>query len=255
MGALEGRVAIITGAGRGIGRAIAERYALLGAAVAVNYAKDDKSAADTVAAIRSGGGSAVAIQGDVSKVADIDRLFAATAEQLGGIDIVVVNAGVEQVDQRVLEFTEADFDRLFGVNTKGAFFTLQRAAKHIRDNGRIIYVGALDVPGDPAICLGLRRAFSLTFRAGLFPLSGRRRADRQPSDPLAPPAGRRRRFLFRECRIGATMAPARSAAPGELSDLRGRRAQHPDRDRTEMDCARVVAAKPPVPEKLLHRGK
>ena len=58
---------------------------------------------------------------------------------------------------------------------------------------------------------GLRRAFSVTFRAGLYPLSGRRRAERQPSDPLAPPAGRRRRFLFRECRIGAT----RSAAPGE----------------------------------------
>jgi 3-oxoacyl-[acyl-carrier protein] reductase len=142
MTTLKGKVALITGAGRGIGRAIAERYALLGAAVAVNYAKDDKSAADTVAAIRSGGGSAVAIQGDVSKVADIDRLFAATAEQLGGIDIVVVNAGVEQVDQRVLEFTEADFDRLFRVNTKGAFFALQRAAKHVRDNGRIIYVGS-----------------------------------------------------------------------------------------------------------------
>jgi len=142
MTTLKGKVALITGAGRGIGKAIAERYALLGAAVAVNYAKDEKSAAETVAAIRSGGGSAVAIQGDVSKVADIDRLFAVTAEQLGGVDIVVANAGVELVDQRVLEFTEADFDRLFGVNTQGAFFTLQRAAKHVRDNGRIIYVGS-----------------------------------------------------------------------------------------------------------------
>jgi 3-oxoacyl-[acyl-carrier protein] reductase len=139
---LKGKVALITGAGRGIGRAIAERCALLGAAVAVNYANDEKRAAETVAAIRSGGGSAVAIQGDVSKVADIDRLFAATAELLGGIDIVVANASVELVDQRVLEFTEADFDRLFGVNTKGAFFTLQRAARHVRDNGRIIYVGS-----------------------------------------------------------------------------------------------------------------
>jgi hypothetical protein len=60
----------------------------------------------------------------------------------------------------------------------------------------------------------LRRAFSLTFRAGLYPLSGRRRADRQPSDPLAPPAGRRRRFLFRECRIGATMAPGAVGGAG-----------------------------------------
>src|ERR1700686_2510932 len=96
---------------------------------------------------------------------------------------------------------------------------------------------------------GLRRAFSLTFRAGLYPLSGRRRADRQPSVPPAPPAGRRRRFLFRECRIGATMAPARSAAPGELSDLRGRRAQHRDCDRSEMATERPARAAcwPPSP--------
>lgn len=142
MAILQGKVALITGSGRGIGRAIAERYATLGAAVAVNYAKDEKSAVETIAVIQSRGGSAAAIQGDVSKVADIDRLFADTVERFGGIDIVVANAGIELVDQLVLEFTEADFDRLFGVNTKGAFFTLQRAAKHVRDNGRIIYVGS-----------------------------------------------------------------------------------------------------------------
>src|ERR1700730_18063083 len=63
---------------------------------------------------------------------------------------------------------------------------------------------------------GLRRAFSLTFRAGLYPLSGRRRADRQPSDPLAPPAGRRRRFLFGECRIGAVGGAGRAAARPQI---------------------------------------
>jgi len=142
MTTLKGKVALVTGSARGIGRAIAERYAGLGAAVAVNFAKDERSAAETVAAILGRGGSAVAIQGDVSKVAEIDHLFRATSERFGGIDIVVANVGVELVDQRLLDFTEADFDRLFGVNTKGAFFTLQRAAKHVRDNGRIIYVGS-----------------------------------------------------------------------------------------------------------------
>jgi len=79
---------------------------------------------------------------DVSKVAEIDHLFAATSERFGGIDIVVANAGIELVDQRLLDFTEADFDRLFGVNTKGAFFHAAKGARHVRDNGRIIYVGS-----------------------------------------------------------------------------------------------------------------
>lgn len=75
-------------------------------------------------------------------MADIDRLFTTAMGRFGHLDIVVANAGVELVGQSVLDFTEADFDRLFSVNTKGAFFTLQRAAKHIADNGRIIYVGS-----------------------------------------------------------------------------------------------------------------
>ncbi len=142
MTTLKGKVALITGSARGIGRAIAERYALLGAAVVVNAARDEKSAGEAVAAIRSGGGSAVAVQADVSKLADIDRLFAVAIDRFGGIDIVVANAGVERVGQKLVDVSEADFDRLFGLNTKGTFFTLQRAAQHVRDNGRIIYVGS-----------------------------------------------------------------------------------------------------------------
>ncbi|HEY0467972.1 MAG TPA: SDR family oxidoreductase [Polyangiaceae bacterium] len=139
---LKGKVALVTGSARGIGKAIALRYAQLGAALAVNYARDEKSAADTVAEITRGGGRAIAVQGDVSNVADIDRLFAATVDRFGGVDVVVANAGLEQVSQRVLEITEADFDRLFSVNTRGTFFTLQRAANYVNDNGRIIYVGS-----------------------------------------------------------------------------------------------------------------
>jgi 3-oxoacyl-[acyl-carrier protein] reductase len=69
-------------------------------------------------------------------------LFAAALDEFGRIDIVVANPGVELDGQSVLDFTEADFDHLFGINTKGAFFTLQKAAKHVADNGRIIYIGS-----------------------------------------------------------------------------------------------------------------
>lgn len=139
---LEGKVALVTGSARGIGRAIAERFGGLGAGVVVNYSASEQPAKETVAAIERLGSSAVAVQADVSKVPDLDRLFEAALERFGRLDIVVANAGIELVDQPVLDFTEADYDRVFGVNTKGALFTLQRAAKHVADHGRIIYVGS-----------------------------------------------------------------------------------------------------------------
>jgi 3-oxoacyl-[acyl-carrier protein] reductase len=139
---LKGKVALITGSARGIGKAIAERYGSCGASVVVNYARDRERANATVDSIERLGGTAIAIQADVSKVADIERLFADTVERFGRLDIVVANAGVELVDRPVVDVSEEDFDRLFGVNTKGAFFTLQNAARHVADNGRIIYVGS-----------------------------------------------------------------------------------------------------------------
>lgn len=139
---LRNKVALVTGAGRGIGKAIAERYAALGANVVVNYAYDEKSAQDTVSNIMQLGAVAIAIQADVAKVTDIERLFATSLERFGKLDVVVANAGVELVDQPIADITEEQFDRLFGINTKGAFFTLQNAAKHVVDNGRIIYIGS-----------------------------------------------------------------------------------------------------------------
>ena len=139
---LEGKVALVTGSARGIGKAIAERFGKLGASVIVNYATSEQPAEETVSTIERLGGRAVAVQADVSKVAELDRLFEAALARFGRLDIVVANAGIEVVDQAALEFTEADYDRVFGVNTKGAFFTLQRAAQHIAEEGRIIYVGS-----------------------------------------------------------------------------------------------------------------
>src|SRR6202008_2061090 len=96
---LTGKIALITGSARGIGKAIAERYGFCGASVVVNYARDRERANSTVEGIQRFGGTAIAIQGDVSKVADIERLFAATVEHFGRLDIVVANAGVELVDR------------------------------------------------------------------------------------------------------------------------------------------------------------
>ena len=138
----QNKVALITGSARGVGKAIAERYASLGADIVINYSKDEKNALETVASIEKLGASAIAVQGDVSKVADIKQLFAASLERFGKIDIVVANAGVELVDQPAVDFTEEQFDPLFAINTKGAFFTLQQAAKYVADGGRMIYIGS-----------------------------------------------------------------------------------------------------------------
>ncbi|OPB00938.1 short-chain dehydrogenase [Pseudomonas fluorescens] len=148
---LKGKVALITGSGRGLGRAIAERYAQLGADIVVNYAGSEKAALDTVKRIEEIGARALAIKADVSKQSEIDRLFDMALEHFGHLDIVVANAGLELVGRSAIAFDEDDFDRLFAVNTKGAILTMQRAARDIGDGGRIIYVGssttAFPMPG------------------------------------------------------------------------------------------------------------
>ncbi|HEY6340416.1 MAG TPA: SDR family oxidoreductase [Bryobacteraceae bacterium] len=142
MGILSGKTALVTGSSRGIGKAIAERFAKLGADVIVNYSASKQPALATVEAIERNGVKAIAIQANLAKVDEIHRLFVCSMEHFGRLDIVVANAGIELVDQAIVDFTEEEFDRLFNVNTKGAFFTLQAAAKHVADNGRIIYVGS-----------------------------------------------------------------------------------------------------------------
>ena len=148
---LTGKTAVITGSARGLGKAIALRYAALGANVVVNYASSREAADATVAEIESLGAKAIAVQADVSNVSDIEHLFAEAVEHFGQVDIAVANAGVEMIGIPLLETTEEQFDQLYGINAKGTFFTLQAAARHVVDNGRIIYVGSsttvLPVPG------------------------------------------------------------------------------------------------------------
>ncbi|WP_422082139.1 SDR family oxidoreductase [Ulvibacterium sp.] len=142
MNTLQNKTALITGSARGLGKAIAERYAALGANIVVNYSRDKVSAEETLSTVEAMGVKAIAIQADVSKVTDIERLFDETKKAFGKIDIVVANAGIEMVETPVTQFTEEQFDRLFSINTKGAYFTMQQAAKNIEDNGRIIYIAS-----------------------------------------------------------------------------------------------------------------
>lgn len=104
-----------------------------------------------MAAIQAMGRQALAVQADISKTGDIERLFTEAKKSFSKIDIVVANAGLELVETPVVEFTEEQFDKLFSINAKGSYFTLQQAAKHVEDNGRIIYVAssttAFPVPG------------------------------------------------------------------------------------------------------------
>lgn len=147
---LDGKVALVTGAARGIGRVIALRLAADGAAVVVNYSGSIQQAKEVVAEIEKNGGKAVAVQADVGKVADVRRLFDTTFERFGRLDILVNNAGV-MFTKPVAEVGEEEYDRLFDVNVKGTFFCCQEAAKRMANGGRIVNFSssttALMLPG------------------------------------------------------------------------------------------------------------
>jgi 3-oxoacyl-[acyl-carrier protein] reductase len=136
---LNRKTSLITGGSRGIGRAIAERLAADGAAIVINYARSEQLAQEVVKAISEKGGKAIGIQADVSKPAEVRRLFSEAEKAMGGLDIVVGNAGVH-IEKPLIENTEADYDYIFDTNTRGVFFTLQEAGRRVRDGGRIVVV-------------------------------------------------------------------------------------------------------------------
>lgn len=139
MSRLKEKVAIVTGASDGIGRAIAERLAQDGATVVVNYGKSADKAKQVVAGIEAKGGKAVAIQADMSKVGDAGRLVKDTVKKFGRLDILVNNAGMFMF-KPLVDMSEEEFDRMFALNTKGPYFALQEAAKVIQDGGRIVNI-------------------------------------------------------------------------------------------------------------------
>jgi 3-oxoacyl-[acyl-carrier protein] reductase len=137
MSSLQGKVALVTGASRGIGQAIAEQLGREGAKVAITYAGNREKAEAVVATIQNHGVQAIAIQSDISRIEDTRNLFAQILDTFGQVDIVVNNVGVS-VYKLTTDMTESDFDQVFNINAKGTFFALQEAAKHLSDGGRII---------------------------------------------------------------------------------------------------------------------
>jgi len=138
---LSGRVAIVTGGSRGIGRAIAERLAGSGAAVVVNYRGNAAAAEATVATITAAGGTAIAIQGDVSQPEDVEHLVKTTLERLGRIDILVNNAGITR-DTLLLRMKESDFDEVIATNLRGVFLCTRAVLRPMTKQrfGRIINI-------------------------------------------------------------------------------------------------------------------
>ena len=134
---LQGKVAVVTGASKGIGAGIARSLGEAGAAVVVNYASDRAGADRVVAEILKGDGRAVAVQGDVANAGDVQRLFQETKRTFGGVDILVNNAGV-YVFEAIESVTETQFHRQFNTNVLGPVLTIREALKYIGPNGASI---------------------------------------------------------------------------------------------------------------------
>lgn len=142
MSKLTGKVAIVTGASKGIGAGIAKGLAAEGASVVVNYASSKTGADQVVAEITGQGGKAVAVQGDVSKAADVKRVFAETKKAFGRLDVLVNNAGIYQF-AALGEITEEQFHKQFNTNVLGLLLATQEAAKYFgEEGGSVINIGS-----------------------------------------------------------------------------------------------------------------
>jgi 3-oxoacyl-[acyl-carrier protein] reductase len=139
---LAGKVAVVTGASKGIGAAIAKQLGADGASVVVNYASSKSGADKVVGEITAQGGKAIAVQGDMAKKSDIERLFAETKKAYGDLDVLVNNAGV--YDFKPLgEITEEHFHKQFNVNVLGLILATQEAAKHFNSSGSVINISSV----------------------------------------------------------------------------------------------------------------
>ena len=155
---LHGKSALVTGSSSGIGAGIAVRLAEEGANIAINYRGDREGAEETLAAVRAAGARGVIVQADVSKVAEVQRLVNESVEQLGSLDVLVNNAGIE-TQQAFVDVEEASYDRVLDVNLKGVFFATQafaRAAIGAGRGGKVINISSvheeLPFPGFASYC-------------------------------------------------------------------------------------------------------
>lgn len=167
MSKLTGKVAVVTGASKGIGAGIAKGLAAEGAAVVVNFGASREGAEQVVAAIKKSGGKAIAVQGDVSKSADVPRIFAEAKKAFGTVDILVNNAGVYEF-KPLEQITEDHFHRHFNINVLGLLLATQEAAKQFGpEGGTIINIGSAVTeiyPGASAVYTGTKAAVDAVTR-------------------------------------------------------------------------------------------
>lgn len=150
MGRLANKVAVVTGASKGIGAGIAKGLAAEGAAVVVNYSSSKEGAERVVSEIKAQGGKAIAVQGDVAKAADVERVFAETKRAFGRIDVLVNNAGVYEFAP-IADVTEQHFHRIFDTNVLGPILATREAAKYLGEGASVINVGSVaSTLGPPA---------------------------------------------------------------------------------------------------------
>src|ERR1700689_1949008 len=141
MSKLSGKVAVVMGASKGIGAAIAKSLAAEGASVVVNYASSNSGAKTVVDSIIAAGGKAVAVGGDVSKSGEAQGIIDAAIKNYGRLDILVNNSGVYEFGP-IEAITEETFHKMFNINVLGALLTTQAAVKHIGEGGSIINIGS-----------------------------------------------------------------------------------------------------------------
>jgi len=160
MSKLTGKVAVVTGASKGIGAGIAKALAAQGASVVVNYASSKAGAEAVVDAITAAGGKAIAVHGDVSKAAEAQAIVDAAIKAYGRLDILVNNSGVYEFSS-IGDLTEAQFHRMFNINVLGLLLTTQAASKHLGEGASIINIGSGVTslfPPDSAIYTGTKGA-------------------------------------------------------------------------------------------------
>ena len=145
---LAGKVALVTGASRGIGASIARRLAADGAAVAITYTSSPDKADEVVKSIEATGGKAIAIKADSANSEEVRAAVTRTASDLGRLDILVNNAGIAIITP-LEELTEDDFVRTFDVNVRALFVASKEAAKHLPEGGRIIHIGSVNSDSAP----------------------------------------------------------------------------------------------------------
>ncbi len=137
---MKGKTALITGASRGIGRAVAIELARRGADVALNYLASEDEVLELLGLVKKAGGRGRAFKADIGRVSEVEHLFDQVIEHFDGLDILVNNAGI-MINNSIDEVTEEEFDRVFEINVKGLFFCCQQAARKMNRGGRIINIG------------------------------------------------------------------------------------------------------------------